>query len=166
MAHTNESQVITDQDAVPNTKVSQIEKGGAQRSAYAYMTLTPATAAQTNAFVRVPARARLVSVGLQNVTMGDGSVEVGLFRPNDGIAIGSAVLSAAVALTANEGNTDVIDAMTPLQRSQDLKSAFSTEVGTASATNDAEYDIVLSVVTVSTGAATAVGMEVKYVMPE
>jgi len=165
MAHTNQATVVTNQDTVPVTKVSQIQKGGAERSAYGVLTLTPATAAQTNAFVRVPARARVTHIGLFNASMGNGSVKIGLFRPNDGIAIDDDVFATAVALTANAG-VNVNTVPVPADRALDLKTAYATAVGTASATGDVEYDIVVSVVTVSTGAATAVGMEVKYVMPE
>lgn len=166
MAHTTQSTVVTDQDAIPVVKVSQIEKGGAVRSAYGYLTLTAATAAQTSAFVRIPARARVVAIELKNVTMGDGSVKIGLFRPNDGIAIDDDVFATAVALTAHEFGANVSTVPAPADADKDLKTAHTTAVGTASATDDVDYDIVMSVVTVTTGAATAVGMEVKYVMPE
>lgn len=166
MAHTTQSTVVTDQDAVPANKLSQIKKGAAVRSAYGYLTLSPLTAAQTSAFVRIPARARVVAIELKNVSMGNGSVKIGLFRPNDGIAIDDDVFATAVALTAHEFGANVSTVPTPANAALDLKTAHSVAVGTASATGDVEYDIVLSVVTVSTGAATAVGMEVKYVMPE
>lgn len=165
MAHTAQASVVTDQNTVPVIKVSAVEKGGRVRSAYGVLTLTAATAAQTNAFVRIPVRARVVSIGLHKASQGNGSVKVGLFRPNDGIAVDDDCFSTAVALTAHTG-ANVMDAVTPANLALDIASAFSTAIGTAGATGDVELDIVASVVTVTTGASTAVGMEVRYVLPD
>lgn len=165
MAHTAQASVVTDQDTVPVIKVAAIEKGGVVRSAYGYLTLTAATAGQTNAFVRIPARARVVGIHPHMASMGNGSVKWGLYRTNDGIEVDSACFSAAMALTAKTG-ANVMDAVTPANLALDIASAFSTAVGTAGATSDAEFDVVANVVTVSTGAATAVGVEVRYVLPE
>lgn len=165
MAHTTIAQVVQDQDATPIVKTNSLEKGGVKRSAYGTLTLTAATAGQTSAFVRIPARARVASINAHMASMGNGSVKIGLFRPNDGIAIDDDCFTTAMALTAKTG-ANVMDAVTPANLALSLSSAFSTAVGTAGATNDVEYDIVASVVTVSTGAATAVGIEVEYVLPE
>lgn len=165
MAHVATSQVITDQDATPVTKTSQLEKGGDVRSAYGFLTLTAATAAQTNAFVRIPVRARVTAIRPYMASMGNGSVKIGLFRPNDGIAVDDDCFTAALALTAKTG-ANAMDAVTPANLAKSISDAFSTAIGTAGATGDVELDVVASVVTVSTGAATAVGIEVEYVLPE
>jgi len=165
MAHTNQASVITKQDATPAVKVGPVEQNGSLRSAYGYMTLTPATAAQTNAFVRVPVRASVRGLYPQMASMGNGAVKIGLFRPNDGIAIDDDCFTALMALTAKTG-ANVMDAVSPANLALDIASAFSTAISTAGATEDTHVDIVMSVVTVSTGAATAVGLEVRYVSPE
>jgi hypothetical protein len=54
---------------------------------------------------------------------------------------------------------------TPELRQSSLEDAFSTAVGTAGATGDAEYDIAAAIVTVI-GTATDALVEVDYVLPE
>lgn len=166
MAHTNQSSVITTIDSTPITKVNALIKGGRVRSAYGYLTLAPATAGQTNAFVRVPVRARLKDVKLKHAAFGNGAVDLGLHRPEDGIAITSDGLAADIELDSARG-TAIVDLATAVaDREKDLATLFATEIGTAGATEDVEVDLVLTVATVSTGAATAVGMEVEYVLPD
>jgi hypothetical protein len=165
MAHNVTSAVISDQDATPVAKVSPAEKGGTCRAAYGFLTIIASTAAQTNAFVRVPVRARLKDVSARMATMGNGSVKIGFFRPNGGIAIDDDAITAAMALTAQAG-ASVFDAPTPANRAKTIAEWLATAIGTAGATEDVEVDIVASVVTVSTGTAVAVGLEVDYVSPE
>lgn len=165
MAHSAISAIVSDQDATPAAKVLPHEKGGAVRSAFGYLTIVASTAAQTNAFVRVPVRARIKDVRATMASMGNGSVKIGFFRPNDGIAVDDDAITTAMALTA-QTRLSVFDAPTNAQRAQTIAEWLSTAIGTAGATNDVELDIVASVVTVSTGTAVAVGLEVEYVLPE
>ncbi len=165
MAHTTQSQVIQDQDDTPIVKTNQLEKGGVKRSAFGYLTLTAATVGQTSAFARIPVRARVAAIKPFMATMGNGSVKIGLHRPNDGIAVKSDAFSSAMALTAKTG-ANAMDAIAPADLAKSIEDAFETEIGTAGATGDGELDVVLTVVTASTGAATAVGIEVEYVLPE
>ncbi len=166
MPHSAIASVVSNSDATPITKVLPVLKGGQSRSTYGNLTIVATTAAQTNCFVRVPVRARIKSVKMTNLTgMGNGSLKLGVFRPNDGIAISDAVISAAVNLgTARTAPTEVLDAPSAANRAKTIADWLSTEIGTAGATNDVEVDIVASVVTVSTGTAVAVGLEVEYVV--
>jgi hypothetical protein len=168
MAHNVTSSVVSDQDATPIAKVNVLKKGGSSRKAYGSLTVVATTAAQTMCFVRVPVRARIADVLATNLTnMGDGSVKIGVFRPNGGIAISDAVISAAVNLgTSRTTPTSVLTAPSVANRAKSIADWLATEIGTAGATSDVEVDIVASVVTVSTGTAVAVGLEVDYVLPE
>lgn len=166
MAHSAIASVVSNSDATPITKVLPLLKGGQGRSTYGNLTIVATTAGQTNAFVRVPVRARVKSIKMTNLTdMGNGSVKLGVYRPNDGIEIKSDAFSAAVNLgTARTTPTEVLSAPSAANRAKSIADWLSTEIGTASATNDVEVDIVANVVTVSTGTAVAVGLEVEYVM--
>ena len=97
--------------------------------------------------------------------MGNGSIKVGLFSPSQGIAVDDDCFTTASALTAHTG-ASIVDAPDATARSQDIATWLATAIGTAGATNDVELDVVASVVTVSTGASVAIGMEVLYVLPE
>lgn len=165
MAHSVTSSVVSDQDATPVAKVNPLEKGGAVRSAFGYLTIVATTAAQTNCFVRVPARARIQDVKASMTSMGNGSVKIGFFRPNGGIAVDDDVITAAMALTA-QSRASVFDGPTNANRALSIADWLETAIGTAGATEDVELDVVASVVTVSTGTAVAVGLEVEYVLPE
>lgn len=168
MAHNVTAAVVSDQDATPIAKVYPLEKGGVSRKAYGYLTALATTVGQTMCFVRIPVRARISDVKATNLTnMGDGSVKIGVFRPSGGIEISGAVVSAAVNLgTSRTTPTSVFTAPSVANRALSIASWLATEIGTAGATNDVEVDIVASVVTVSTGTAVAVGLEVEYVLPE
>jgi hypothetical protein len=165
MPHNVVSAVVSNQEATPIAKVLPTVDGGKQRSSYGQLTIVATTAAQTNAFVRVPVRARLKDVSARMATMGNGSVKIGFFRPNGGIAVKDNAITAAMALTAQTG-LSVFDGATPSQREQTIADWLATEIGTAGATQDVELDVVASVVTVSTGTAVAVGLEVEYIANE
>lgn len=168
MPHSAIASVVSNQDSTPITKVLPAVKGGVQRSSYGTLTIVATTAAQTNAFIRVPVRARIRSVKMSNLTnMGNGSVKLGFFRPSDGIEIKGDAISTAVNLgTSRTTPTEVLDAPSAANRALSIASWLSTEIGTAGATNDVEVDIVATVVTVSTGTAVAVGLDVEYVTNE
>lgn len=168
MAHNVTSAVISNQDATPISKIMPLGKGGVTRKYYGYATIVATTAAQTIAFVRVPVRGRLSSVKVTNLTdMGNGSVKLGFYRPNGGIEVSSAVISAAVNLgTARTTPTEVLAAPSVANRALDIATWLATEIGTAGATSDLELDIVANVVTVSTGTAVAVALEADVVLPE
>lgn len=168
MPHSVISSVVSDQSATPIAKVNPVKKGGVERGAFGNLTIVATTVAQTSCFVRVPVRARLQDVKVTNLTgMGNGSLKIGFFRPNDGIEIKSDAISAAVNLaTARTTPTSVMDAPSVANRAKTIADWLATEIGTAGATNDVEVDIVATVVTVSTGTAVAVGLEVDYVTQE
>lgn len=168
MAHNVTASVVSNQDATPISKIMPIGKGGVKRSYYGYATIVATTAGQTTCFVRVPARGRLQSVKVTNLTgMGNGSVKIGVYRPSGGIEVKSDAISAAVDLgTARTTPTEVLAAPSVANRALSITDWLTTEIGTASATNDVELDIVANVVTVSTGTAVAVALEAEVILPE
>jgi hypothetical protein len=169
MPHTSLSTVLTKLDSTPVTKANTLASGGVVRSAIGYVTMAATTAAQTYAFVRIPVRARIVSLHPSLVTsMGSGDLEFGLFRPDTNTlkAIDSDCLAAHWALTGTISGSSAMTAPGIVALTQSIADAYSTAITTAGATADAFVDIVASVVTVSTGAATAMALEVKYVLPE
>lgn len=165
MAFTLKSTVVSNQDATPIVKIYPTLKGGVRRSYYGNLTITGATVGQTNAFARVPVRSRLSDVRASLASMGNGSVKIGFYRSGDGIEIKSDAITAAMALTA-QARASVFDGPTPTNRGKSIADWLVTELGTAGATNDVEVDVVATVVTVSTGAATDFGLELDLVSPE
>lgn len=167
MAHTSQAAVVTDQDTIPATKVDRLEQGGDTRTSYGFITSVAAsTAGQSHAFVRVPVTAKINHVKIFKASQGNGSVKVGFYRPNDGIEVDSDALTAAYNLgTASGGGTSVVDAVTPANYGLPISTAHATAIGTAGATEDTHLDICVTVVTATTGAATAVGLEVAYTTP-
>ena len=166
MALVSKSVQITGLDATPVTKLNTSYFNGRIRSMVGYIAaanLTGATAGQWYTFCRMPARARLISVDVTNLTSTTGAVSVGLYRTtaNGGAEVSKADIMAVLATTANNraaGDT----ALTALQRSQIATDAFATEIGTASATADVEFDVALTIVTVI-GTPVDITVEVKYV---
>jgi len=169
MAHTAKSQIITDLETVPVVKTNQIEQGGRVRSAFGVIASTSflvTTAAQTYPFVRIPARARLKDIRLSHAAMGNGAVSLTLYRVGSTTAIGSALLCVASLASARDVASVGVSAVGITDKGKDLATLFSTQITTAGATSDAEFDVVMAVATVSTGAATAMGVEIEYVLPE
>jgi hypothetical protein len=168
MALVSTSQTVTDQSATPVVKVNSLEKGGVVRTAQGFLAAadyTGGTTGQWYTFVRVPARARVLGVYLTQATTSTGAVKVGLYRP-DGIAIDDDAFAAIHVTTGDiRGQVDTATVYTPELRQSALEDAFSTAVGTAGATGDAEYDIAAAIVTVI-GTPTDALMEVDYVLPE
>lgn len=168
MALVSTSQTVTDQSAVPPVKTNRIEKGGEVRTAQGFLAaanMTGGTVGQWYTFVRVPARARVLGVYLTCATTTTGAVKCGLYRP-DGIAIDDDCFQDVFATTARDrAKVDDATVYTAALRQSDLATAFSTAVGTAGATGDAEYDIALAIVTVI-GTPVDALVEVDYVLPE
>lgn len=166
MAYSVTSSVVSDQKATPVAKVNPVEKGGVVRSAYGFATIVATTAGQTNAFVRIPARARIERVTMINATMGDGALDFDLYRTNETrITLAGAVM-ADCALTAHTEAAPLNLARSEANAAKDIATWFSTQFGTAGATGDVEVDLVGVVITVSTGTAVPVGVQVEYVSPE
>lgn len=158
---------VSDQDATPPVKVNTLKKGGVVRSANGYLaaaSFTGGTVGQWYTFVRVPARARITAIKMTNPTSTTGAIKVGLYRPN-GIAIDDDVFATAFVMGAANNRAAVDTVQTPLERSKSLADAYATAIGTASATNDVEFDIAAAIVTVI-GTPVAAFMEVEYVLPE
>lgn len=166
MAYSVTSSVVSDQKATPIAKVNPVEKGGVIRSAYGFATIVASTAGQTNAFVRIPARARIVEMVMENASMGNGALDLDLYRTNETRVTTAGSLMADVALTAHTKAAALDTLLSEANLAKDLATLFATEIGTAGATNDVEFDIVGVVITTSTGTAVPVGLEVKYVLPE
>lgn len=167
MALVSTSQVVTDQSASPVVKTNQLEKGGLVRTAQGFLAaanFTGGTAGQWYTFVRIPARARVLGIYATKASTTAGSVKVGLYRP-DGIAIDDDVFATAFDMGAEHDRAAMMVTPTASQRQSALKDAYSTAVGTAGATGDAEYDIALTIVTALTGAVDTL-IEVDYVLPE
>jgi hypothetical protein len=166
MAYSVTSAVVSDQKATPIAKVSPVEKGGVVRSAYGFATVLATTVGQTNAFVRIPARARIESITAVNATMGDGALAFDLYRTNETrITTGGSVM-AIFALTAHTEAAPLAPARSEANMAKDLATWFATAIGTAGATNDVEFDLIGVVLTVSTGTAVPVGIQVQYVSPD
>lgn len=168
MALVSTSQQVTDQNATPVVKVNSLEKGGVVRTAMGFIAaanLVGATTGQWYTFVRVPARARVLGI-FHTGGASTGAVKVGLFRPNGGIAIDDACFAAVADLTSNaRGRMDTVTEYTAALRDDSLENSFSTAIGTAGATGDAEYDIVCTVITVVNTPQDGL-VEVDYVLPE
>jgi len=157
---------VSDQKATPIAKVSPAEKGGTIRSAYGFATIVATTAAQTNAFVRIPARARIVDIAAINATMGDGALDFDLYRTDETRVTLAGSVMADFPLTAHSRATKLATGISEANAAKDLATLFSTAIGTAGATGDVEFDLVGVVITVSSGTAVPVGIEVSYVLPE
>jgi len=160
------SSVVSDQKASPAVKVSSTGKGAPMRTAYGFATVVATTAAQTNAFVRIPARAKIVGFRAENATMGNGALDFDLYRVNETrVTVDGAVLPD-FPLTAHSLEARVDFALSEANAAKTLAELFATAIGTAGATGDAEFDLVGVVITVSTGTAVPVGLMVEYVLPE
>lgn len=169
MAHTSLSTVLTKLDSTPLTKSATLARDGHIRSAIGLVTIAATTVGQTLAFVRIPVRARIVSIHpTMTTSMVSGAMSIGIYRPDTSTIkeIDKVCLSAGFALAVTVSGTSALTAPTPTQLTQSIADAFSTAIGTASATADSMVDIVGVISTVSTGAATAMAVEVKYVLPE
>jgi hypothetical protein len=167
MALVAKSTGLTGFDATPSTKLGTSYYNGSLRKSTGYMaaaSATFATVGQWFTFVRVPARARLISVECTNATASSGYAKVGLYRTpaNGGAAVKDSNISAGFNLGTANNRARVDSAMSALQTSQIISDAFATEIGTASATADVEFDIGLTVLTV-VGSAVDITIEVSYV---
>ncbi len=167
MALVSNSQVVTDQNATPPTKVNSLEKGGVVRTAFGYIaaaSFTGGTAGQWYTFVRIPVRALVKDIKLFGATTTSGAVKCGLYRP-DGIAIDDDVFATNFDMAAEKDGTSILVTPTAEQRTQSIATAYSTAIGTAGATADMEVDIALAIVT-ALGAGVNHAMMVEYVLPE
>lgn len=161
---------VSNLDATPVTKSLPSVRGGAIRTAFGYLgsaSFVGGTAGQWYTFVRVPARARVLGIYVTNATSTTGSVKVGLYRPNSGIAIDDDCFNTNFVIGANNSRADAapVTVYTVAQRDAVLSSSFATIVSTAGATSDTHYDIALTIVTVLGSAVDAL-VEVDYVMDE
>ena len=166
MTYSVTSSVVSDQKTVPFVKVNPTEKDGKVRVAYGFATIVATTAGQTNAFVRIPARARIVRMTAVNATMGDGALDFDLYRTNETRITTAGAVDADFPLTAHTEAAPFTIGRSEANMAKDLATWFSTEFGTAGATGDVEVDLVGVVITVSTGTAVPVGLQVEYVCPE
>jgi hypothetical protein len=166
MAYSVTSAVVSDQKSTPVAKVNPVEKGGAVRSAYGFATVVATTAGQTNAFVRIPARARIERITAINATMGDGALALDIYRTNEVRVTTAGSVMAIFPLTAHTEAVPLDPARSAANAAKDISTWFVTAIGTAGATNDVEFDLVGVVLTVSTGTAVPVGLQVEYVVPE
>jgi len=166
MSLVSSSHIVTDPSADPAVKTNALEKGGVVRNAQGYIaaaSITGGTVGQWYTFVRLPVRARILSINITNTTTTTGAVKCGLYRP-DGIAIDDDVFATVFATTARtRAQLDTVQ--TALERSRDIATAYVTAIGTAGATSDTEVDIALAIVTVL-GALVDVFLDVEYVLPE
>jgi len=168
MAYSVMTSVVSDQQSSPAVKLSGVKKGAPVRTAYGFATIVATTAGQTNAFVRIPSRAKIVGFRAENATMGNGALDFDLYRvdsANTAVTLAGQVL-ADFPLTAHSLEARVDFALSEANAAKTLAELFSTQIGTAGATGDAEFDLVGVVITVSTGTAVPVGLMVEYVLPE
>ena len=173
MAYTAKSDVVTAQDtlATTGTKPTPVDQGGRQRVARGFIaaaSFVGGTVGQTYAFCRVPARGRLLWVNMINAGVVSGSMSLGFARTAQYSASNALVsgvdLAALVNLaTARPTRTFVDTAPSTVSRSLALKNAFATEIGTAGATNDVEFDVVGVIVTVAS-AGQDIHVEAEYVL--
>ena len=168
MSHTGKSAEISDIETVPPVKLNPTLHGGVVRRATGYLvstSFTAGTAGQTYAVARVPKRAVVTSIKVTNATTTAGAIKLGLFRPDDGIAIDDDVFATAFVLGAANNRAEALSVGAASARFQDLATQFSTAIGTAGATGDAFYDVVATVVTAATTAKDTL-FEIEYVVPE
>jgi hypothetical protein len=166
MTYSVMTSVVSDQQSSPAVKLSGVKKGAPVRTAYGFATIVATTAGQTNAFVRIPARAKIVGFRAENASMGNGAFDFDLYRV-DGTAVTSAgAVLADFPLTGHSLEARVDFALSEANAAKTLAELFVTAIGTAGATGDAEFDLVGVVITVSSGTAVPVGLMVEYVLPE
>lgn len=169
MSYSKDSTVMSDILTSPAVKVSPTVNGGAKRSVFAHFAaadLLATTAAQTHSIARLPATARVTDFRAENASMGNGAFDFDLYAV-DGTQITSAgSFLADFPLTAHSLESRVDLGLTPANAAKDLATLFATEIGTAGKTGDTEFDLVASVVTVSTGASVVAGFEIEYVTPD
>jgi hypothetical protein len=168
MALVSTSQVVLDQSATPITKVNSLEKGGVVRTAQGFLaaaSYTGGTVGQWYTFVRIPLRARVLSVRMTQATTTTGATAIGLYRP-DGVVI-DADAFAAVNVSTGQIRAEAATAtvFTPALRRQSLRDGFAAALTAAGAQDDVEVDLAHTIVTV-TGTPTDALMEVDYVLPE
>jgi len=165
---TKDSSVMSDIFTSPAVKVSPGVNGGVKRSVFAHFAaadLLATTVGQTHSICRLPSTARITDLRAENANMGNGAFDFDLYAV-DGTQITSAgALLADFPLTAHSLEARVDLGLTPANAAKDLATLFATEIGTAGKTGDAEFDLVATVVTVSTGASVVTGFEVEYVAP-
>lgn len=168
MAFSKDSSIMSDILTSPAVKVSPVVNGGTKRVAYGHFAaadLLATTVGQTHSICRLPGNARVTDLRAENASMGNGAFDFDLYAV-DGTQITSAgAFLADFPLTAHsfEGRVDL--GLTPANAAKDLATLFATEIGTAGKTGDVEFDLVATVVTVSTGASVVAGFQVEYVTP-
>jgi len=168
MAYSKDSSIMSDILSAPAVKVSPIVGGGAKRQAFGYFAaadVLATTVGQTHSVVRIPANARVTDLRAENATMGNGAFDFDLYA-TDGTQITSAgSFLADFPLTAHSFEASVDLGLTPTNASKDIATLFTTQIGTAGKTGDSEFDLVATVVTVSTGASVTMGFAVEYIQP-
>ena len=169
MSYTAKTTVVSDITASPAVKVSPTVHGGVKRVYFGDIAAADLpdckTVGQTVAVCRVPAALRVTDLRVENATMGNGAFDFDLYR-TDGTAITSAgSFLADFPLSAHSFEARVDLGLTPANAKKSLEDLFATEIGTAGATGDKEFDLVAVVVTVTTGAAVTFGFQVEGVTP-
>ena len=167
MTLVSKSVQLTGLDATPSTKLATSYMNGSVRRTTGYIAaanLTGGTVGQWYVFCRLPARARLLSVDITNLTSTTGAASVGLYRTsaNGGAEVKKDDIMATFVLGAGNNRAAADTALTALQRSQIASDAFTTEIGTASATADVEFNVALTITTVI-GTPVDVTMDISFV---
>lgn len=170
------SEIITDLDASPVVKTNPTEVGGVLREAISTMALT-ATEAGGDAnsvwrLLRVPSRARIVSVQLANDDLDSSgtpalAVDLGLYEVPDGSAkdqdfFASAITNLQAAQTAFQDETYE----SAVVGVEDYHKRLWEQLG-ESEDPEVNYDIALTVTTAAaTGAAGDIVAKVQYIVDE
>lgn len=167
MAYTAKSAVVSDAGSSPVVFSNRYEKGGNVYKDYDYIASVAATTAGwTYAYTRLPKTASVRDIKIFGAATADGAFDVGLYRVDESTAIDQNCFGTAIAGTTLTivGGVQGYDVPTVATRDLPLFELFSTAVSTAGATDDAYYDLVLTVETGMTSAATDIGVEVTYVL--
>lgn len=164
------SQVVTDLDTVPVAKLNPIKQGGVMREASGFVTTnSDDNIGSTYRMCRVPSRARITEVLLtSNGGSTAGAGDIGLYRTtaDGGAVVDVDFFQAAEAInTPAKNHVDVTyeAAATPLNNLR-LRPLWA-QLGLATDPR-VDYDVVVTLTTATTVAATIFSIKVRYVLDE
>ncbi len=161
------STAVTNADATPIVKSSQLELGGSVRAAFATLEAAGGDAGSTYRFIRLPARARVTRVEYASDDQGIGAtLNVGLYDVEDeAVEDADFFASALDVATAAVARTD-ITYESAIIAAENAGKALWEQLGLADNVDNKskEFDIYVT----SAGAAITgtVSLWVEYVLPE
>lgn len=160
------SQVVTDQDASPAVKTSQLEVGGAIREAIGVVqTNSDDSSGSTYRMVRLPSRARVTQVLLSSDDSGTtGDTDVGLYLADGGAVEDADFFASAVDINAAALSHSDVTYESGVVGPEDQSKRLWEQLGESEDPN-VMYDIALTL-TEAVTAATDIALKVRYVLDE